>query len=184
MLKMERCIRYSQIIQDEEGSLSIDKPGCNICLKSTIYLDMIVHYQSEEHNQAVNYSMSQIALFLNTVSMILNTELPFPLENKFTHFAVIDFAGVAISLNIYEPYEFENALIYLYENFRVLQQHSGVDFSKVSGIFDIKSLEESPYLGRYFDNPSMHLIEESRPQKIEEPVEEDDWELLDDSDSD
>lgn len=140
---------------------------------------MIVHYQSDEHNQAVNYSISQIAYFINTVSMILNFELPFALENKFSHFVISDFAGAVLSLNILEPYEFENALIYLYEDFRILQQHSGVDFSQVKGIFDIKSLEESPFLGRYFDIPSLPLLENLR--KISKVEEEDDWELLDDN---
>lgn len=34
MLKMEKCISYSQIIQDEHENLSIDKPNFTICLKS------------------------------------------------------------------------------------------------------------------------------------------------------
>ena len=142
---------------------------------------MIVHNQTDEHNQAVNYSISQIGFFINTVSMILNFELLFPLCYNYTHFIVSDLFGTKLALNITEPYEFENALIYLYENFRSLQQHSGVDFSRTKGIFDIKSLEESPFIGRFFDIPSVPISKEIKINEITGTNSDDDeWELIDD----
>ena len=177
MFKMEKCISYSQIIQDPKETLSIDKPNFIICLKSKLYLDMIVNYQSDEHNQAVNFSISQIAFFINAVSFILNFELPYQLNYKFLHFIVRDFFRTKLSLNILEPYECENALIYLYENLRVLQQHSGADFSKISGVFDIQNFVNSPFLGRYFDIPS---LPEKKSIKKESSESDEDWEVLDD----
>ena len=34
IFKLEKCMSYSQIIQDERENLSIDKPNFSICLKS------------------------------------------------------------------------------------------------------------------------------------------------------
>jgi hypothetical protein len=180
MFKLEKCMSYSQIIQDQKENVSIDKPNFIICLKSNIKLDMIVPYQSDEHNHAVNYSISQIAFFIITAAFILNFELPFPLKYNFTHFIIKDLSDNSLSLNILEPYECENALIYLYQNLRILQQHAGADFSRVNGIFDIQAFVSSPFLGRYFDIPSVPLpYKKNKQKKVEE---NDDWELIEDSD--
>lgn len=187
MFKVEKCMRYSQIIKDDSENVSIDKPNFVISLRSKIYIDMIISYQSDEHNQAVNYSISQIAFFINAAALILNFDLIFKLKYKYNYFVVKDFAGTQIAMNILEPYECENALIYLYENLRLLQQHSGVDFSKTQGIFDIYSLINSPFVGRYFDIPSCpDPIQKlnSKAEKIytkNEP-DEDEWEFIEDSD--
>jgi hypothetical protein len=141
---------------------------------------MIVSFQSDEHNQAVNFSISQIAMFVNTVSMILNFQLYFPMKYKYSYFQVKDFSGAKLCMNIFEPYECENALIYLYENFRTLQQHSGVDFSKVKGVFDVRSLIESPFLGKFFEIPSIEVVANEVGKNKEDEVE--DWEILDDED--
>lgn len=34
MFKQEKCLKYSQIIQDKDENLSVDKPNFIICLKS------------------------------------------------------------------------------------------------------------------------------------------------------
>lgn len=143
---------------------------------------MIISYQSEEHNQAVNFSIAQIAFFLNAVSWVLNCELPFPMTYKRSHFQIKNWEGTKLALNILEPYECENALIYLYENLRVLQQHAGVDFSKIKGVFDIKGLVDALFLGRLTDIPSLPSTIAKEEVKKKPESEEEDWEILDESD--
>lgn len=147
---------------------------------------MIVSYQSEEHNQAVNFSIAQISFCIKLISKILNFKLPFKLKYMFDYFQVEDFSGAKLMMNIYNPYECENALIYLYENLKILQQQAGVDFKRLKGVFDIGSLIESEHIGKYFSVPSC-LPEaetaknsENMPKNAEDS--EDDWDLLNDSD--
>jgi len=186
MFKQEKCLRYSQIIQDKDAHVSVDKPNFIICLKSKENLDMIVSYQSEEHNQAVNYSIAQISFCIKLIALILNFKLTFKLKYMFNYFQVKDFSGTRLAMNIYEPYECENALIYLYENLKILQQQAGVDFKRLKGVFDLLSLSESEFTGQYFSVPSClpeaeGVIDSKEEKKIDEEVEEE-WDLLNDSD--
>lgn len=149
---------------------------------------MIVSYQSEEHNQAVNFSIAQISFCIKLISKILNFKLPFKLKYMFDYFQVEDFSGAKLTMNIYNPYECENALIYLYENLKILQQQAGVDFKKLKGVFDIGSLCDSEHIGKYFSVPSSLPESDSDARKPLQPLSknaedsEDDWDLLNDSD--
>jgi hypothetical protein len=179
MLVLEKFLRHSQIIQDKDGHVSIDKPNFIISFKSKRKIDMKVEYQSEEHNQALNYSIYQICFCINLISQILNFELPFPLKYKFSHFQVKDLSGNKLIIDVLHPYECENALIYVYEDLRILQQHSGVDFSNLRGVLDIPSLIKSQSTGKYLEEPSSTS---DIQVKAEVESEDSDWELLGEGD--
>ena len=138
---------------------------------------MRVEYQSDEHNQALNYSIYQICFCINLVAQILNIELPFPLKYKFSHFEAKDLNGNKLMIDVLHPYECENALIYVSEDLKLLQQLSGVDFSKLRGVLDVASISKSPNCGKFFNLPSdIQVIEK------ESEEEENDWELIDEDD--
>lgn len=138
---------------------------------------MRVEYQSDEHNQALNYSIYQICFCINLIAQILNIELPFPLKYKFSFFEVKDLNGNKLMIDVLNPYECENALIYVCEDLKLLQQHCGVDFSRLRGVLDVTSISLSSNCGKFFSLPSEIQVNEKESED-----EDNDWELIDEDD--
>lgn len=121
---------------------------------------MSVEFQSDEHNQALNYSIHQICFCINLIAQILNISLPFPLEYKFSFFQVKDLHGNRLVIDAISSSEFGKALVYVCEDLKILQQHCGVDFSRVRGLLDVVSIGQSESCGKFFELPyELRLIE-------------------------
>ncbi|CAG9326118.1 unnamed protein product [Blepharisma stoltei] len=120
--------------------------------------------------------------FINFSSFILNMDMPFPLSFNKSYFTIKDHSGNIHHLDVNDTFACETALIYLYQDLRYMQQHAGVDLNLLKGVFDVKSLANSPFLGRWFSIPSLPM-NKVLPPKIELKLEsqsesEDEWEVL------
>ena len=109
---------------------------------------------TDEHLHALVHSVNILGHFLCYASSLLNISLPFPLYYNLRYFEIVDLQGNKHSLNIDDTYNYETALVFLYQDMKYLSQTSGVDFNNVRGLFDVMSLVNSPYVGRCVAIPS------------------------------
>lgn len=154
LFNIDKCIKYVQIFKDQDEIKAVDKPSYVISFKSKIHSAQIGSQLTDEHRHALVHSVNILGHFLCYASQLLNIHLPFPLSFNLHHFEIIDLQGNKHSLNIDDTYNYETALVFLYQDMKYLSQTSGVDFNNVRGLFDVMSLVRSPYVGGCVSEPS------------------------------
>ena len=167
LFSKEKVISFSQIVQEESGTKSIDRPNFIITFKTGR-----ASLLSQEHQDAILHSLNSVCMFQCYVSYILNSELPFPLEFKTKYFQVEDVSGNKHPLDLES---LESGLVFLYLNMYYLQQQAGVETSKLRGLFDVPAFAQSPFLGRWFSLPSLPVENQKKYSSSDE-----EWEILED----
>lgn len=170
LFQLEKCIRYSQIVQDEESTKSIDKPSYIVSLKTEIS-----RFMTDEHRQAMGHSIGVLCLFIQLASKILNISLPCTLTFREDSYMISDLKDNEHRLSVDDMSSLENGLIFLYQDYSYFQQQAGVDLTQLAGLFDVNALVSSPFLGKRVTIPSLPLPTQKPTHHSED---DEDWEFL------